>query len=118
MHGRQTFSQHIILTYPTDTCRQSTQITTLLSGAIQQRMGPIEVEDYYQPLMDPQALQLDTRQDDLGLLYLSDYGTGYIYSVGAFIGTVQMPTWWLGHDVGDELELHATPHRTAPNTLH
>lgn len=53
----------------------------MLSGLIQQRRGPIDVEDYYQPLVNPQALQLDSRQEDLGLLYFSDYDTGYIYSV-------------------------------------
>lgn len=57
------------------------QITTMLSGVTQERRGDIVVEDYYQPLMDPQALQLDTRREDLDVLYFSDYGTGYIYSV-------------------------------------
>lgn len=56
-------------------------MTAILSGVVQQRRGPLNTEDYYQPLIDPQSLQLDSRQEDLGLLYLSDYGTGYIYSV-------------------------------------
>ncbi len=62
------------------------QLTTLLSGVIQQRQGPFDIEDYFQPLLDPQALQLDTRREDLGLLYISDYGTGYIYAVCMCVG--------------------------------
>lgn len=57
------------------------QLTTIVSGVIQQRRGAIDVEDYYQPLISPQAIQLDSRQEELGLLYFSDYDTGYIYSV-------------------------------------
>lgn len=60
-----------------------TQIVTILSGVTQERRGDLQVEDYYQALTDPQALQLDTRLEDLDLLYFSDYGTGYIYSVRA-----------------------------------
>lgn len=47
---------------------------------MQERMGDLGVESYYQSLINPQALQLDTRVDDLDLLYFSDYGTGYIYT--------------------------------------
>lgn len=57
------------------------QITTILTGVTQERRGVLVVEEYYQTLIDPQALQLDTRLEDLNLLYFSDYGTGYIYSV-------------------------------------
>ncbi|CAM9233744.1 unnamed protein product [Ectocarpus sp. 13 AM-2016] len=56
-------------------------IVTILSGVTQERRGELQIEDYYQALTDPQALQLDTRLEDLDLLYFSDYGTGYIYSV-------------------------------------
>lgn len=58
-----------------------TQVVTILTGVTQERRGELQVEDYYQALTDPQALQLDTRLEDLDLLYFSDYGTGYIYSV-------------------------------------
>ncbi|CAB1097443.1 unnamed protein product [Ectocarpus sp. CCAP 1310/34] len=60
-------------------------IVTILSGVTQERRGELRVEDYYQTLTDPQALQLDTRLEDLDLLYFSDYGTGYIYSVSKMI---------------------------------
>lgn len=53
----------------------------MLSGVTQERRGDLGVEDYYQPLINPQALQLDSRQEDLDLLFFSDYDTGYIYSV-------------------------------------
>lgn len=57
------------------------QLTTIVSGVIQQRRGVIDIEDYYQPLISPEAVQLDSRQEDQDLLYFSDYFTGYIYSV-------------------------------------
>lgn len=57
------------------------KISTILRGVTQQRRGVISVESYYQHLLNPQALQFDSRDDDLDKLYFSDYDTGYIYKV-------------------------------------
>lgn len=61
----------------------------------QERRGVLDVEEYYQTLIDPQALQLDTRLEDLNLLYFSDYGTGYIYSVSAQGGRGGRGSKWM-----------------------
>lgn len=52
-----------------------------MRGVTQKRRGAISVESYYQHLLNPQALQFDSREDDLDLLYFSDSDTGYIYKV-------------------------------------
>eukprot|EP00904_Undaria_pinnatifida_P009613 jgi/Undpi1/5782/HiC_scaffold_2.g01056.m1 len=57
------------------------RVETILKGVTQQRRGAISVESYYQHLLNPQALQFDTREEDLDVLYFSDYDTGYIYEV-------------------------------------
>lgn len=54
---------------------------TILEGVTQERRGALQIESYFQRLLSPQGLQLDTRNEDLGILYLSDYDTGYIYTV-------------------------------------
>lgn len=61
------------------------QIETILRGVTQQRQGVIGVESYYQYLLNPQALQFDTREDELDILYFSDYDTGYIYKVTGMV---------------------------------
>lgn len=61
--------------------RYTLQITTILSGVTQERRGDLFVEEFYQSLIDPQALQFDTRREDLDVLFFSDFGTGYIYTV-------------------------------------
>lgn len=60
-----------------------TQVSTILSGVYQERLGELGVETYYQPLLSPQSLQFETRDDELRILYFADYETGYIYKVNA-----------------------------------
>lgn len=54
---------------------------TILEGVYQERTGDLGVETYFQYLLNPQSLQFDSREENLGLLLLSDYDTGYIYTV-------------------------------------
>lgn len=54
---------------------------TIVEGVWQERRAGVEIETYYQPLLSPQSLQFDTREEDLGMLYFSDFETGYIYTV-------------------------------------
>lgn len=60
------------------------QITTILRGVTQERRGDLGIESYQRKLLNPQALQFDTRIESLSVLYFSDYETGYIYKVGAW----------------------------------
>lgn len=54
---------------------------TILVGVYQERTGDLGVETYFQDLLNPQSLQFDSREEDLSLLFFSDYDTGYIYTV-------------------------------------
>ncbi|CAM9185119.1 unnamed protein product, partial [Discosporangium mesarthrocarpum] len=57
------------------------QVNTIVTGVYQKRFGEQYIETYFQPLISPQAIQIDTRQPDQGILFFSDVETGFIYTV-------------------------------------
>ncbi|CAM9626258.1 unnamed protein product, partial [Choristocarpus tenellus] len=59
----------------------SQQVTPIVKGVIQVRFGELSLEKYFQPLMSPQAIQIDTRDPDQDVLFFSDMETGFIYKV-------------------------------------